>query len=294
MIMDEIDQVREFWNGNVCGSHYGQGEFYSREYFDHIKEHRYALEPHILKLIPFSSFQGKDVLEIGTGSGTDAALIAESEANYYGIDLSPSTVMTTQKCLEAYNLKGTVRVGNIENLELPSNRFDIVYSYGVLHHTPNTKKAVDEIYRVLKSGGKAYIMLYNKSSFFYLIDVMILRRIGALFLVSAAGYSIVKNLTKEAHSLIKAFHERIKREGIRFIFDNDDFLRMNRDAPDIPIAKAYTKRQARRMFHNFTSVTIQPCLLKLSHLPLLRNIPDSIRHRLGLYIGEFLIISAER
>ncbi|WP_416236412.1 class I SAM-dependent methyltransferase [Spirulina sp. CCNP1310] len=112
----------------------------------------------------FPASQGKKVLEIGVGLGADHQCFAEAEADLYGIDLTERAVEHTRRRLALFGLSSNLSVGDAEKLDFPDESFDLVYSWGVLHHSPNTPLAIDEVYRVLKQGGSAKVMIYHKQS----------------------------------------------------------------------------------------------------------------------------------
>jgi SAM-dependent methyltransferase len=104
------------------------------------------------------------VLEIGVGLGADHQQFAEAGADLWGIDLTERSVEHTRHRLVALGLTSNLAVGDAENLDFADESFDRVYSWGVLHHSPDTPKAIAEVYRVLKRGEWARIMIYHKWS----------------------------------------------------------------------------------------------------------------------------------
>jgi SAM-dependent methyltransferase len=143
--------VQEFWNKFSCGEElYLKGESEKLAYINQSKK-RFELEPYITSFADFTSSANKKILEIG--------------AELFGIDLTSRAIENTQKRLDIFNLQSTLTLGDAENLTFENEVFDIVYSWGVIHHSPNTIKAISEIHRVLKNGGKAKIMIYHKASF---------------------------------------------------------------------------------------------------------------------------------
>jgi ubiquinone/menaquinone biosynthesis C-methylase UbiE len=156
--------VREFWDEASCGEALyldaANQESYARQ-----ARIRYELEPYIEDFARFSTAKGKKVLEIGVGLGADHQRFAEAGADLTGVDLTTRAVEHTSRRLAAFGLRSDVRVMDAENLEFPDATFDVVYSWGVLHHSPDTAKAVREVYRVLKPGGEARVMIYHKYSF---------------------------------------------------------------------------------------------------------------------------------
>jgi len=160
-------KIREYWNSNVCGSKLSKLPKFSQEYFNELEEIRYKLEPEIYSFAQFTRFHGKKVLEIGIGAGSDFIQWVRAGAKAYGIDLSESAVQHTLKRLELTGLIAEdVRVDDVENLSYEDNFFDLVYSWGVIHHTPDTEKALKEIIRVTKPGGSIKLMLYHKYSIY--------------------------------------------------------------------------------------------------------------------------------
>jgi ubiquinone/menaquinone biosynthesis C-methylase UbiE len=163
--MNNKEKVKEFWNISSCGEDlylHGSNDLDS---FKNQMKQRYLLEPYILPFGDFQSSKGKKTLEIGVGLGSDHQLFAENGAILYGIDLTERAINNTGNRLSLFNLKSVLSIGDAENLTFEDNFFDIIYSWGVIHHSPNTQKAVNEIYRTLKPGGKAKIMIYHKYSF---------------------------------------------------------------------------------------------------------------------------------
>src|SRR6185369_15197027 len=110
----------------------------SRRFYELVEEHRYKKEWHIPEAGEFAQSKNLSVLEIGCGLGTDGAQFAKAGANYTGIDLTDTAVDLARRRFELFDLPGTFRVADAEKLDFPDNSFDIVYSHGVLHHTPDT------------------------------------------------------------------------------------------------------------------------------------------------------------
>lgn len=160
----EKEAVREFWDKDPCGSEHGRAADGSPEYFAEIEKQRYAAEPFILDVAPFAEARGKRVLEIGVGLGTDHVRFARAGAEVTGVDLTPNAVEMVGRRLAFEGLSSDLRVADAERLPFGDDSFDIVYSWGVLHHTPNTPRAVSEAVRVLRPGGRLCIMLYARHS----------------------------------------------------------------------------------------------------------------------------------
>ena len=155
--------VEEFWERASCGEDlYLRGQ--ERDgYIGHARR-RYELEPIIEEFAEFEASLGKRVLEIGVGLGADHWRFAQAGAQLSGIDLTARAVDHTRRRLALFGLDSALSVGDAENLAFPADTFDCVYSWGVLHHSPDTAKAISEVYRVLRPAGVAKIMIYHKWS----------------------------------------------------------------------------------------------------------------------------------
>ncbi len=158
------ERVRQYWQDNPCGVEYSGKPQGSIEWSEEIEESRYDQEPFVHAFAQFTRWRGKRVLEIGCGPGTDCLQFARSGANVCCIDLTERAVEITRQRLGINGLFANAEVGDAEGLPFRNNLFDLVYSWGVLHHTPNTDKAIAEAYRVLKPGGRILIMLYHRRS----------------------------------------------------------------------------------------------------------------------------------
>src|SRR5215475_3038838 len=163
------ERVRAFWQANPCGSKFTDAPLGSRQFYESVEQYRYKKEWHIPLAADFASTKGLKVLEIGCGLGIDGVQFARAGADYTGVDLTEAAVELAQRNFELLSLPGTFRTADAENLDFANDSFDLVYSHGVLHHTPNTAQAVKEIHRVLRSRGRAVVMLYHRDSYNYRI-----------------------------------------------------------------------------------------------------------------------------
>lgn len=136
----------------------------SKEFFDEVERKRLELEPFIERYARFDAAAGRDVLEIGVGAGTDFIRFVRAGARATGIDLTEKAVDLVRRRLSLENLTAQVMVADAENLPFESASFDLVYSWGVLHHTPDTVRAISEAQRVLRPGGSLCVMLYARYS----------------------------------------------------------------------------------------------------------------------------------
>jgi ubiquinone/menaquinone biosynthesis C-methylase UbiE len=155
-------QVRNFWNRTPCGSWDATAPEGTREYFDQVETRRYELEPFIKRYADFESTRGRSVLEIGVGLGTDHVQFARAGADLHGVDLTERSIELTARRLALEGLPSDLRVADAESLPFPDDSFEVVYSWGVLHHSPDTPRAVAEAVRVLRPGGRICVMVYAR------------------------------------------------------------------------------------------------------------------------------------
>ena len=157
-------KVRDFWDQAACGEIYARGQTL-REMLAAQADARDRLEPYIRDFARFRDGTGRDVLEIGVGMGADHLDWARvAPRSLTGLDLTPRAVQYTKARLEAYERQSRLLVGDAEQLPFADASFDLVYSWGVLHHSPDTAAAVGEVARVLRPGGMARVMIYHRQS----------------------------------------------------------------------------------------------------------------------------------
>lgn len=161
---DQKTAVRRYWEAQPCGSDAARAPWASLEFFNQIEEHRYRQEPFIHDFAEFPRWEGKRVLEVGVGSGTDFVNFARAGAKLSGVDLTEQGVGLARRRIALEGHTADVRVADAEALPFPDGSFDLVYSWGVLHHTPNTENAIAEVRRVIAPYGEARIMLYGRYS----------------------------------------------------------------------------------------------------------------------------------
>jgi ubiquinone/menaquinone biosynthesis C-methylase UbiE len=166
---DFFRQISEFWSAQLNNEIFLRGhpdiERGSKEYFDIILSARRKYIYYLPRIIQYlEASPDNSLLEVGCGMGTDTLIFAEKGFQITGIDLAQGHLQLAERLFRLYNAPGKFIEGNAEGLPFPDKHFGCVFSFGVLHHTPNTPKAIQEVFRVLKPGGRAVLMLYNRMS----------------------------------------------------------------------------------------------------------------------------------
>jgi SAM-dependent methyltransferase len=291
---DLKERVRAFWQAHPCGVKFADAEPGTRLFYERVEEHRYSKEWHIPAAADFAGARGLRVLEIGCGLGTDGAQFARAGADYTGVDLTEASVELARRRFELFELPGRFQVADAEALEFADESFDLVYSHGVLHHTPDAAAAVREIHRLLKPKGRAVVMLYHRDSYNYRVNIRVLRRAGAHLLRSEAGLKLVQRLTGEPVDSLRA-HAQSLREDARGYLAADQFLNQNTDGAGNPLARVYSRSEARELFKDFSRVETAVHFLNKRWLPLVGQLlPRPLESRLAARWGWHLWVYAEK
>ena len=252
-------EVREYWNSNPCGTQFTDLEWGSKLFFDNVERHRYETQPFMRELMEFDSFKGKKLLEIGCGLGTDLLQFARGGAYVTAVDLTPRSIELVKKRFDLEGLPVDAQVADAERLPFEDGSFDAVYSFGVLHHTPNTQKAIDEVYRVLKPGGRIIIMLYHKSSLHVWLGIPLYGLLG-----------------------------KSRNHGLPLA---EDWVRVY-DGEMNPLGKAYSRSNAKKMFSGFRKV------LTTIRDPIRKRYPGIINSAnqafLAQWCGFWMVIKGEK
>jgi len=288
------ERVRAFWQANPCGVKFADAAPGTRRFYELVEAHRYTKEWHIPGAADFAGARGLKVLEIGCGLGTDGAQFAEAGADYTGVDLTEAAVELARRRFELFNLPGKFQTADAENLDFADDSFDLVYSHGVLHHTPETAKAIREIYRVLRPGGRAVVMLYHRDSYNFRVNISVLRRAGAQLLKSEPGVKLVHRITGEPLDSLREHAKLLKTEKDSYL-KPAEFLSQNTDGAGNPLARVYSRREARELFKDFSEVTLKTYFLNKRWLPLIGSVlPRSLESRLAARWGWHLWIYATK
>jgi 2-polyprenyl-3-methyl-5-hydroxy-6-metoxy-1,4-benzoquinol methylase len=206
-MVNPLEESKAYWDNHPIGAeifdvHPGSLEFYEQylRYYDEFYDYKEGT-------FQYEKYADKDVLDIGCGLGIDTIKFARAGARVTAIDLSETSVNCTRKLFECYGLNGDIRLGDAQRSEFSDNSFDVVYAYGVLMHVEDETLAINEIYRVLRPGGQALVVLYHRWSWFWA-------------LVKLSGTNVES------------------QEG------------------DPPLNRVYSRREARQMFSQFSSLEV--------------------------------------
>jgi 2-polyprenyl-3-methyl-5-hydroxy-6-metoxy-1,4-benzoquinol methylase len=163
-----LEQVRNYWDRRPCNVRHSPRPVGTREYFDEVEARKYFVEPHIPRFAEFERWRGKKVLEIGCGIGTDTVNFARHGTLVTAVDLSPQSLEIARKRVAVYGLEDRVRFysGSAEELTsfVPVTTYDLIYSFGVIHHTPHPERVVEEMRNYTKPGTTVKVMVYHRHS----------------------------------------------------------------------------------------------------------------------------------
>jgi SAM-dependent methyltransferase len=268
-----IQQVRAWWNDGPCGSTHGRADEGSPQYFENIRRHRYFVESHIPDAAQFDRWAGKDVLEVGCGLGTDLLEFARAGARVSGVDLTPRSIRMARRRFDLEGRAADLRTADGRALPFADASFDLVWCFGVIHHSPEPERIVAEIRRVLRPAGRVVAMLYHRRSFRVAYDM--LWRHGVL----RGG------LLRRSPSALVAHLSEARR--------------------DCPIVRLYSRREAVRLFGDFSDVSLEARYLhrfaegpyrrgEFRPRPLYRALPGPAWRALERVAGWHLLIRGEK
>jgi len=166
--MSTIEHVRKYWNDRPCNIRHSNKKIGTKSYFKEVENKKYFVEPHIPIHAEFKKWKDNEVLEVGCGIGTDTINFLKNGANLTTVDLSEKSLEITKKRVKVFKLENKVKflTGDAENLcsLVGDKKYDLIYSFGVIHHTPNPKKCIENFSKLLKPNGELKIMVYNRHS----------------------------------------------------------------------------------------------------------------------------------
>lgn len=164
-----VQRVKDYWDARPCNIRHSTAPVGTKQYFEEVEARKYFVEPHIPGFAEFERWRGKKVLEIGCGIGTDTINFARAGARVTTVDLSEKSLELAQKRAVVFGLEDRIRFcpGNAEQLSkfVRIEPYDLIYSFGVIHHTPHPEAVLDEIGRYTRSGTTVKIMVYHRHSY---------------------------------------------------------------------------------------------------------------------------------
>lgn len=266
--------ARAVWGASPAGTAFAGGaEPGTREFFEAVLRKRSTYEqPWLAEVIPFAETRGRRVLELGCGAGYDAFEFCRQGAVYTGIDLTPENVTRARRHLGFFGFAPAIEEGDAEALRFPDASFDVVFSNGVLHHTPDMPRSFREAHRVLAAGGQFWVILYHKNSLYYWLTLGVVN-----------------------HGLRLGFLRRSFRESLSRIEQTTS------DA--LPLVNVYTRAEVTRLLGD-AGFTVEYTAVRklvsddLPRLPLVsrlwRAIPQRALDALGRHVGWYVVARARR
>lgn len=163
-----IKRVQDYWDKRPCNIRHSPSRVGTKKYFDEVEKRKYFVEPHIPRFAEFKKWKGKNVLEVGCGIGTDTINFARAGANVTAIELSKKSLDLAKKRAKVYGLENRIKfyLANAEQLSdiVPVQPYDLIYSFGVIHHTPDPEKVIDEIKKYTYKNTIIKLMIYHRLS----------------------------------------------------------------------------------------------------------------------------------
>lgn len=268
---DDKAETQKQWNTDPCGAEtapeHAPG---TPAFFQTVDRERYeSYAPWLRDAVDFGGFAGKEVLEIGPGLGTDHAQFARGGAKMFALDLTRRHLELTGRRFEIEGLRTRLVRGDAERIPMADSSMDVVYAYGVLHHTPAIGQAVDEIRRVLRPGGTALVGLYHRHSAFHWIYTVLWRgiRLGEL-----------------------------RRKGYRRMLSDIEYR--SADSEAVPLVTVLSRRECRRLFEAFGEVRVRTDHVEPWHfVPFAKPVHGAPRRRLerlARHWGWYLTVSARK
>jgi ubiquinone/menaquinone biosynthesis C-methylase UbiE len=263
---DDKEETRRQWNRTPCGT----GDFLARlepeslAWFDEVRRSRYEVsDTWMPRVMPFREVRGKRLLEVGHGIGSDLLTFAQNGAEVCGIDITEEHHRLAKKNFELHGIPADLRLGDAASLPWPDASFDVVYSHGVLHHTPDIQQCVREAHRVLRPGGLFVLSVYRFWSAFHLASMVFTQGL------------LRRRLFRLGYSALMATIEQ-GADGVHIK----------------PLVRTYTRRQLGRLLSAFATVRYEVAHLQRDqfgafHRLTPRSVVKFLEPRLGWYIVVF-------
>jgi ubiquinone/menaquinone biosynthesis C-methylase UbiE len=251
------ERVRRYWQRDPCGATDVTFPEGTREFFEEVQRQRFEGDDFMLPMVGFDRWSGRRVLEVGCGLGTDLLQFARGAARVVGTDLTEHAARLTRQRLAMYGVPGSAFVADAERLPFASSSFDLVYSWGVIHHAPDARAAASEIVRVCRPEGRVMVMLYHRRSLFAL----------QVWLV----YGLLRGRPDRSIAQVVARHV------------------------ESPGTKAYTRREAALLFSDLRDLRVHPVVTRYDvRLGRRRFLPAWVRRLVPAGLGWFLVITGAK
>jgi 2-polyprenyl-3-methyl-5-hydroxy-6-metoxy-1,4-benzoquinol methylase len=257
------DAAIQQWTNRPCGA-LNRSDETSLAYFEAVERDRYEkYAPWMRDFIKFGSYAGKKVLEVGVGQGTDLVQFAKAGADVSGIDITKRHLELAARNFELRGMRVNLQYATAAAVPFEGNSFDVVYSFGVLHHTDDTVRCISECHRVLKPGGELILGLYHTHSLFY-------------------AYTILVN------GILRGKLRRLGYKGLMSLIESGaDGVKI------VPLVKTYSRGQLRNILEDFSKVRFEVRHLTRDHFGLLRHfVPKSFAEHAGKFVGWYIFAFA--
>ena len=284
-------RVQAYWNAKPCDWELSAAHALTPTFFLEVQAERYRQQPHIPALIARHDWAGKRVLEIGTGVGTDARQLIQRGAIYTGINTDAGSTLASATALQTFGLPGRVLQMDATSMDFRDASFDLVYTFGVLHHIPDAVGAMREIMRVLRPGGEVLAMLYNRTSINYALEIRVLRKLGARVLGLPGAVELLARLGLPRGKLER--HRELARRAVRM--SDEEWLSRNTDGPDNPYSRVYGAGEAAALFAGFDIERQEVFFFNHEHWGMLgRALPQRLVRALGRRWGWHRVVHARK
>jgi len=237
----ESHPMRYDWKGGIPFAEFSR-EFYEeidRRFFRAVELYAPCKRVPFDWLIDFGSLKTKDVLEIGVGNGSHAQLLAEHAKSFTGIDLTEYAVRSTAERLRVFGVTGDVRRMDAEQMEFPDDSFDLIWSWGVIHHSANTRKILEEMQRVLRPGGEALVMVYHRTFWEYYVQGAMLALVSGKAFGPAAVHASIQRRTDGA--IARYYREPEWRQLVGDLFTVEDVRVYGKKTELVPLPAGRVK-----------------------------------------------------
>lgn len=274
-------RIRYWWNSSPCCSKVASAPAGTKEFYEQVDLYKDTYEPFTDQIADYGRWKGKRVLEIGCGLGKDFSRFISAGAKATAIDMSNRSLALTAKRLAIFGLKGNLCLADAESLPFKDNVFDLVFSWGVLHHTPDTQKAINEIHRCLNSDcGKIIIMLYNKHS---------LKNMQIILLYTIIKFNLADKIKRISlpWKRYNQFKNLLSKYGS---LDKEQILPSFTDGFGNPLSKVYSSGEILKMFLKFKNINICAYESKDSSFAKIFDFFKTLEKN----FGWFIVITAEK